>query len=91
MDLNYLVNNDEINKFYLKNLSEKILIDKNFFYSVINYLDDKIFINYLLIIFFLSCGCSIYLFNYEKNKNNDYILINNKQPFVSKEKNIENV
>lgn len=84
MDINYLINNnDEIYKLYIFD-NKKIFtqIDEETFYYLFNYLYDSIFFNYLLIIFFFTCGSTIFICNYKKNQNAEYALIKNEDPIV---------
>ena len=93
MDINYLIdNNNEIYSIYIsdddKNISN--LVDKQTVYYLFNYLYEKIFINYFLIIFFVTCGSSILICNYEKNKKG-YVMINNEDTIPVKGQIIEKV
>ena len=94
MDINYLIdNNHEVYSVYISDNNENIStqIDEETFYYLINYLYESIFINYLFIIFFLTCGSTIFLCNYSKKKNQGYEMIHNEDPIPVRGEIIEKV
>lgn len=94
MDINYLIdNNNQLYSVYISDNNEKISneIDEETIYYLFNYLYDRIFINYLLIMFFFTCGSTIFICNYGKRKKKGYMLIKDEEPVIVKGDKIENV
>ena len=93
MDINYLTDNNNLYGIYISDENEKTStqIDEEMIYYLFNYLYERIFINYLFIIFFLSCGGTIFFCNYEKNKKQGYVIINNEDTKPVKGEIIEKV
>ena len=94
MDINYLIdNNNQLYGIYISNNNEKIStqIDEETIYYLFNYLYQRIFINYLFIIFFLTCGGTLFICNYRKKKREGYIMIHNQDAIPVKGEIIEKV
>ena len=89
MDTNYLI--DYNNLVYEVYISDNNEIDVETFYYLFNYLYQRIFINYLFIIFFLTCGGTIFFCNYSENKKKDYVMVSNEDPISIKGEIIEKV
>ena len=65
-------------------LTETLLIDEDNGNALINILN-RIYFNHLLVLFLMSSMATLYICgNTRKNKNKDYILINNIEPKLSK-------
>ena len=90
MDTNYIINNDNLFGVDILDIKDKIIIDEYTFNYIINYLFEKVFFNYLLILFILSCGTTFYVCSY-KNNRDGYVLIKNKEPLTIKGEIIEKV
>ena len=94
MDINYLMDyNNIVYSIYISDNNEKIFtqIDEETFYYLFNYLYEKIFINYLFILFFLSCGSTIFFCNHRTKKRNGYTMITNQDIIPIKGEIIEKV
>ena len=81
MDINYFIdNNNQVYSVYISDNKEIIStqIDEETFYYLFNYLYEKIFINYLFILFIFTCGGTIFFCNYSKKKKHDYVMIHNQ-------------
>lgn len=94
MDITYLIDdNYKLDSFYIseydKNLS--IEINEETFYYLLNYLYERILFNYLLIIFFFSCGTTIFICNYNTKKKKGYKLIHNQDHSLVKGEIIQKV
>ena len=93
MDLNYLIDNNQLYEFYIFDSNKEIStqIDEKTFYYFINYLYDRVFINYLLIIFFFTCSSTIFICNYGRKKKPHYTLIRDQEPIIVEGNIIEKV
>ena len=87
MDTNFALDNGI--EIYFSNLENQIIVDEYTFNFLVNYFKEKLFLNYLLIIFLFSCITSFYTCNF-KNHRNGYNLVN-QNPVRVKEEAIENV
>lgn len=93
MDINYLTDNNDLYQIYILDSNQVLSkqIDEETFYNLFSYLYDRIFINYLLIMFFFTCGSTIFICNYSKRKKEGYRLIKDEEPVIVKGDIIEKV
>ena len=87
MDTNFALDNGV--EIYFSNLENQIIVDEYTFNFLVNYFKEKLFLNYLLIIFLFSCITSFYACNF-KNHRKGYTLVNQDSVTVKGEA-IENV